>query len=126
MKPEEACSQLGAMQQSLEDNGFDFDLTLLFPRPGYKPDLDKLDQAEHVDGINFGRGLCGHPSPSIAIFELIETVRHHPKKFKILTTGASHPASAPAREPRRRRRRRTTMSGRHRRSGRLSVGFEWL
>ncbi|KAG6358201.1 hypothetical protein INS49_014085 [Diaporthe citri] len=53
---------------------------------GYRPILNKLDQAEHVDGIIFGYGIRSHPSPSIAIFleEMIQKVRYHPKIVKIL------------------------------------------
>lgn len=60
-------------------------MTLVSPRLGCNAALDKLDEAEHVDGIIFGFGLRGHPAPSIAIFfeELIEKVRYHPKNVKI-------------------------------------------
>lgn len=61
-------------------------MILVSPSIGYRPALDKLDQAEHVDGVIFGYGIRSHPSPSIAIFleELIEKVRYHPKNVKIL------------------------------------------
>ncbi|KAH8753632.1 hypothetical protein F5883DRAFT_574742 [Diaporthe sp. PMI_573] len=73
------------MKRSLNENGFDFDLTLVSPKLGCKAALDKLDEAEHVDGVILGFGLRGHPAPSIAIFleELIEKLRHHPKNVKI-------------------------------------------
>lgn len=62
-----------------------FIVTLVSPRLGCKPALDKLDEAEHVDGIILGFGLRGHPAPSIAVFleELIEKLRYHPKNVKI-------------------------------------------
>lgn len=62
-----------------------FVVTLVSPRLGCKPALDKLDEAEHVDGIILGFGLRGHPAPSITIFleELIEKLRYHPKNVKI-------------------------------------------
>ncbi|KAK7698610.1 hypothetical protein SLS64_012349 [Diaporthe eres] len=86
MNPEEVRGQLEASKKSLKDNGFDFDLALVSPSRGYKLVLDKLDQAEHVDGVIFGYGIRGHPSPSIAIFmeELIDKVRYHPKNVRIL------------------------------------------
>lgn len=61
-------------------------MTLVSPSRGYRLVLDKLDQAEHVDGVILGYGLRAHPSPSIAIFmeELIEKVRYHPKNVRIL------------------------------------------
>lgn len=60
-------------------------VTLASPTIGCGPALDKLDQAEHVDGIIFGFGLRGHPAPRIAIFleELVGKVRYHPKNVKI-------------------------------------------
>lgn len=60
-------------------------MTLVSPRLGYSATLDKLDQADHVEGVIIGFGLRGHPAPSIAIFleELIEKLRYHPKNVKI-------------------------------------------
>lgn len=60
-------------------------MTLVSPRLGCKATLDKLDEAERVDGIIFGFGLRGHPAPSICVFleELLEKVRYHPKNVKI-------------------------------------------
>jgi len=59
---------------------------LISPRLGYKAVLDKLDEAEHVDGIILGFGIRAHPASSVAILleELIETLRYHPKNVKIL------------------------------------------
>lgn len=60
-------------------------MTLVSPRLGCSATLDKLDKAEHVDGVIIGFGLRGHPAPSIAIFleELIEKLRDHPKNVKL-------------------------------------------
>lgn len=70
----------------LEPLADSLEVTLVSPRLGCKETLDKLDEAEHVDGVIFGFGLRGHPAPSIAIFleELIEKVRYHPKNVKML------------------------------------------
>ncbi|KAK2615870.1 hypothetical protein N8I77_002594 [Diaporthe amygdali] len=80
LKAEEARDEVEKMKKSLNDNGFDFEWRL-----GCKETLDKLDEAEHVDGIIFGFGLRGHPAPSISILfeELIEKVRYHPKNVKM-------------------------------------------
>lgn len=104
MEAEEAREGIEKMQKSLNDNGFDFDcmssrglqisfsnmtdalqVTLVSPRLGCSATLDKLDEAEHVDGVIIGFGLRGHPAPSIAIFleELIEKLRYHPKNVKL-------------------------------------------
>lgn len=60
-------------------------VTLVSPRLGCSATLDKLDQADHVDGVIIGFGLRGHPAPSIAIFleELIDKLRYHPKNVRI-------------------------------------------
>ncbi|KAI7783449.1 uncharacterized protein LA080_011796 [Diaporthe eres] len=85
LEAEEAREEIEKMQKSLVDNDFDFDLTLVSPRLGCSAALDKLDEAEHVDGVVIGFGLRGHPAPSIAIFleELIEKLRYHPKNVKL-------------------------------------------
>lgn len=60
-------------------------MTLVSPRLGCNATLDKMDEAEQVDGVIIGFGLRGHPAPSIAIFleELIEKLRYHPKNVKL-------------------------------------------
>lgn len=60
-------------------------VTLVSPRLGCSATLDKLDQADHVDGVIIGFGLRGHPAPSITIFleELIDKLRYHPKNVRI-------------------------------------------
>lgn len=61
-------------------------VTLVSPKTGCKPALDKLDEAEYVNGIILSLRMRSHPAPGIAILlqKLIKKVRYHPNNVKIL------------------------------------------